>query len=403
VDALAHLAAKAKVEQDAIAAKEAARVAKMRAVEARHETAHRQAELSKLAGEPIHRRLLLAKPEADHRKWWSAPNQAKPHDTWEVKKWAPLEKERLAALAAGRPWPPPDPVLALLEAGAKVINGEVVVGEEEGAACAGENNTTEVLHLHATAAAPLARHARGGAEVVVVVAGRDAAAASASAASAATLRGAGGAGGALGSPNVHLKAGVTVVTGGLGHATGGSGSGAAAGAAHGLRGHGATHAERGHDGRSAAAAASLGATASGHGPHSGGGGGSGSGSGGGGGSGGSGGAPRTRTDNPITLSSASNALTDEGAAVAAEAAAAHAAAPEPPHHHSYIAVARHLDQHIHEADIEAHEVAQAAAAAEAAALEEWRGRQHHGEPRGLGAPPPQPLPQRTREEASPTE
>jgi hypothetical protein len=281
------------------------RAAKTAAAEKAHETARANAELLRLAGEPIHRRLLLAKPDADHRKWWSAP-KAKPKPTWERKKWAPLEAEKAAALAAGRPWPPPDPILALLEAGARVINGEVIVGEDLAAEGAGN---TEFVRVEAVAAAPLTK-TREDADILVT--------------SVDTLL--------KPAATMYLNAGVQIVRAHPSRASSASSSAASSRASS----------RRASSRRAGAAAAATPTKLT-----------RGGGDGGGG--------PRTRTENPLTPSSASNELTEEAAvalavgfdedAAGAASPASPAPQPQPPlrPRSPSLAVASSLDAHIHEA------------------------------------------------------
>lgn len=81
------------------------------------------ADAAALLLEPAYRRVLLLKEKPDARKWWAAPNVKAKEAHLDTKKWGVLEKERAAALARGDPWPPPDPLEALKQAGAKLQGG----------------------------------------------------------------------------------------------------------------------------------------------------------------------------------------------------------------------------------------------------------------------------------------
>jgi hypothetical protein len=87
-------------------------------------------ESAAIAAEPLHRRMLLLKAKPDHRKWWAAPNVTAKAAHLDTSKWTPLEREKAAALAAGLPWPPPDPLEALKVAGATLVGGQWVLNHE---------------------------------------------------------------------------------------------------------------------------------------------------------------------------------------------------------------------------------------------------------------------------------
>lgn len=93
-----------------------------------HRKAEKYAELLLL---PAHARLMVAEKVSDNRKWWSAPRVKPENSRLDRTKWAPLEKEKAAILAAGGVWPPPDPLLTLLHSGeGRLVNGQVVTVTE---------------------------------------------------------------------------------------------------------------------------------------------------------------------------------------------------------------------------------------------------------------------------------
>ena len=139
--ALAIAAQQSRAAQEAAAATAAERATRQRARLAAHAEAREAQQMLELAAEPAYRRALLLKPRPDKRKWWSSPHTEARFAHLDTTRWEPLERDRLAALARGDPWPPPDPLDALKAAGARLVGGVWQVGAgRSGAAAAMEHS-----------------------------------------------------------------------------------------------------------------------------------------------------------------------------------------------------------------------------------------------------------------------
>jgi hypothetical protein len=127
VAGLALAAAAAKGASDAAEAAAGARRERLRvaqAAAAAHKKSEWRAEVMAL---PRAARAMLVESRGDTRKWWSAPRVPPKQSKRDGSKWGPLEREKAGVLAGGGVWPPPDPLIALLESGeGRLVNGQVV-------------------------------------------------------------------------------------------------------------------------------------------------------------------------------------------------------------------------------------------------------------------------------------
>ena len=127
VEFLAHAAATAKLAGEAVEASAAQRRERLREAQEAVEAHRRSEKMAALLALPKHARGMLLETKGDTRKWWSAPRVPPKQSKVDKRQWAPLAKEKAAVLAAGGVWPPPDPLLALMDSGeGKLVGGQVV-------------------------------------------------------------------------------------------------------------------------------------------------------------------------------------------------------------------------------------------------------------------------------------